>query len=248
MRSGSGINNDFYDQLGERWYEGADHPIALLRAEAVSRNAWVLDGLKAHAAPGARVLDAGCGGGFLTNALAAAGYAAAGVDRSRASLAQARARDATGTASYHAGDLVGLPFPDGAFDAVCAMDVLEHIEALDRAVAELARVLRPGGLFFYYTFNRNPLSWLLAVQGVRWIANAPPNVHVYRLLIKPRELRDLCELHALETEEQSGLRPAFDGALARLVFTRRVREDFRFVPSRSLAVGYLGRARKRARI
>lgn len=248
MRSGSGINNDFYDQLGALWYEGCDHPIALLRAEAVSRNAWVLEGLGAAARPGARVLDAGCGGGFLTNALAAAGYAAAGVDRSAASLEQAKAKDATRTASYHEGDLTSLPFASGTFDAVCAMDVLEHVEALDEAVAELSRVLRPGGLFFYYTFNRNPLSWLLAVQGVRWIRNAPPNVHVYRLLIKPSELRALCERHDLATEEQTGLRPAFDGALAHLVLTRRVREDFRFVPSRSLAVGYLGRARKRAGI
>ena len=248
MRSGSGINNDFYDQLGARWYEGADHPIALLRAEAASRNAWVLEGLKAAAAPGARVLDAGCGGGFLTNALAAAGYAATGVDRSAASLAQAEARDATGAASYRTGELTSLPFPDACFDAVCAMDVLEHIEPLEEAVAELSRVLRPGGLFFYYTFNRNPLSWLLAVQGVRWILNAPPNLHVYRLLIKPRELRALCDRHSLDTERQTGLRPALDGALAHLVLTRRVREDFRFVPSRSLAVGYLVRARKRARI
>jgi len=247
VRSDSGINNAFYDDLGERWYSGADHPIALLRVEARYRNAWVLEGLRrAFARKPARVLDVGCGAGFLTNELAAAGFEATGVDLSPRSLELARKRDATGRARYKEGDLTRLPFPDGGFDAVCAMDVLEHVEALDAAIAEVARVLAPGGRFFYYTFNRNWLSWLLAVQGVRWIANAPANVHVYRLLIKPAELRAACAAHALETEAQEGFRPAFDRAFLRLVATRRVPDDFRFVLTRSLAVGYLGRARKRA--
>jgi 2-polyprenyl-6-hydroxyphenyl methylase/3-demethylubiquinone-9 3-methyltransferase len=247
MRAGSGINNDFYDDLGERWYAGADHPIALLRVEARYRNAWVLGGLREAFGVGrALVLDVGCGAGFLTNELAASGFEATGVDLSARSLELAKSRDASKAARYKQGDLTRLPFPDGSFDAVCAMDVLEHVEDLDAALAEVARVLAPGGRFFYYTFNRNPLSWLLAVQGVRWIANAPDNLHVYRLLIKPEELKAACRAHGLETEEQTGFRPAFDAAFWRLVATRRVPEDFRFVLTPSLAVGYLGRARKRA--
>lgn len=245
MRERSGVNNDFYDQLGERWYEGADHPIALLRVEARRRNEWVLEGLReAFGAAPIHVLDLGCGGGFLSNVLGAAGFRVTGVDRSESSLAAARRRDATGSVRYRVGDLTRLPLEDASFDAVCALDVLEHVEDLEAAVSQAARVLKPGGRFFYYTFNRNPFSWLLAVQGLRWLENAPRDIHVYRLLIKPAELRACCARHGLETEVQTGFRPVLDGAFWRLVATRRVPDDFRFTLSRSLAVGYLGRARK----
>lgn len=246
MRAGSGINNDFYEHLNETWYEGSDHPIALLRVEAKFRNPWVLEGLReAFGGRPADVLDLGCGGGFLSNELAAAGHRVVGVDCSPSSLELAKKRDKTGTVRYLGGDLARLPLPASSFDAVCAMDVLEHVEALGAALDEVARVLRPGGRFYYYTFNRNPLSWLLAVQGVRWIRNAPANVHVYRLLIKPAELASLCAERGLETELQRGFGPVVDSAFWRLVRTRRVQPDFRFEFKKSLAVAYMGRARKK---
>jgi 2-polyprenyl-6-hydroxyphenyl methylase/3-demethylubiquinone-9 3-methyltransferase len=244
-RADSGINNEFYDELGERWYEGADHPIALLRVEARHRDPWVLDGLReAFAGKPVDVLDLGCGAGFLSNRLAEAGHRVTGLDRSAASLEAAKRRDAAGRVRWVTGDLSKLPFEPASFDAVCAMDVLEHIEDLGTAIDEIVRVLRPGGRFFYYTFNRNPLSWLLAVQGVRWIANSPANVHVYSLLIKPEELAALCAERGLLTEVQTGFRPCVDAAFWKLVFTRRVQEEFKFVTSSSLAVAYLGRAKK----
>jgi 2-polyprenyl-6-hydroxyphenyl methylase / 3-demethylubiquinone-9 3-methyltransferase len=246
MRSGSRINNEFYDGLNDLWYEGSDHPIALLRVEARYRNPWVLDGLReAFGDKPAAVLDLGCGAGFLSNELAAAGHAVTGVDRSPASLDMARRRDKTGSARYVEGDLTRLPLGAASFDAVCAMDVLEHIEDLPAALDEVARVLKPGGRFFYYTFNRNPLSWLLAVQGIRWIKNSPPNVHVYRLLIKPSELAALCAARGFETEAQLGFGPVINSAFWRLVRTRQVQEDFRFSFKKSLAVAYMGRARKK---
>src|SRR5690242_7095197 len=70
-RAGHGVNNDYYADLGTTWYEAEDTPIALLRAEARHRNPWIADTIAAELGPGGkRVLDLGCGGGFLANALA----------------------------------------------------------------------------------------------------------------------------------------------------------------------------------
>ncbi|MBI3564346.1 MAG: methyltransferase domain-containing protein [Elusimicrobia bacterium] len=142
------VNNAFYGELGALWHEGDGHAIALLRAEtrerlAYLRESFAREGVRA----GARVLDVGCGGGLVSNALAAEGYRVKGVDAAEGALASARARVPAGAeAVYAAADAYALPEPDGAFDAVLLLDVLEHFEEPARAVAEAARVLRPGGL------------------------------------------------------------------------------------------------------
>ena len=92
-----------------------------------------------------RVLDLGCGGGFLANHLAAHGHEVTGLDTIAANLAVARARDATGRVRYVQGDALALPFADEEFDRVVAAEVLEHIPADTAAIDELVRVLRPGG-------------------------------------------------------------------------------------------------------
>src|SRR5262245_2854642 len=77
------VNNDFYHQLGERWYTAEDDPIALLRAESRARNPWIASNiLQAFPSGEVRVLDIGCGGGFLSNYLAGAGFNVTGIDAS----------------------------------------------------------------------------------------------------------------------------------------------------------------------
>src|SRR4030095_16771587 len=177
----SPINNAFYDTLGERWYEAEDEPVSLLRAEGALKNPWVEERL--HAAftdRRARVLDVGCGAGFLANALAGSDFEVAGGDLSEESLEVARRRDGTGRVNYRRADALSLPFDEGEFDAVCAMDFLEHVPNPGEVIREAGRVLRKGGLFFFHTFNRNFLSWLFAIQGLRWfVRNTPKNLHVY---------------------------------------------------------------------
>jgi 2-polyprenyl-6-hydroxyphenyl methylase/3-demethylubiquinone-9 3-methyltransferase len=238
------VNNAIYETLGDRWYQAKDDPVALLRAEARQRTPWVLAHL-AEAGRPCRVLDVGCGAGFLASPLAAAGHQVIGLDAAADSLAVAARHDATGRVGWRRGDALALPFADGAFDAVCAMDVLEHVEAPARVVAEVARVLAPGGRFFFHTFNRTWLAWLVVIKGVEWfVANTPRHLHVLRLFVRPDELATMCRAHGLSPAAWEGVRPRVDAALWRMVRTGAVPDDFTFVLMRSLLLGYAGVARK----
>src|SRR6201999_1216443 len=114
-------------------------------------------------------------------------YRVTGLDASPESLVVAARHDETGSVRYERGDALALPYADASFDAVCAMDFLEHVEEPARVVAECSRVLRPGGLFFFHTFNRSFLAWLVVIKGVEWfVRNTPRDMHVLRLFIPPR--------------------------------------------------------------
>lgn len=240
------INNAFYDELDSMWNESSDHPIALLRAENALRNPWIQKILTNEFSHPVTVLDLGCGGGYLTNYLATKGHFVSGIDLSVQSLEVAKHHDQTQSVSYQRASADSLPFPDQSFDAVCAMDLLEHVESPAKVVAEAARVLKKGGLFFFHTFNRNLLSYFMVIKGIDWcFSNPPKNMHVYPLFIKPEELRLICESHRLQIEQTKGVRPEFSSqAFWKLVFTRKVDESFRFVFTDSLKTGYSGYALK----
>ena len=97
------INNAFYEALGDKWLTASDHPIALLRAENRLRNPWIASKLPSSS----KVLDMGCGAGFLTHELASAGHAVTGVDLSEESLNIARKRDKEGI--YLRADVTAIP-------------------------------------------------------------------------------------------------------------------------------------------
>lgn len=241
------VNNAIYDTLGSRWYDASDDPVALLRAESRLRNPWVLERIMSRFGPTARVLDVGCGAGLLTNYLARAGLAGVhGLDASASSLAVAAQHDDTRSVRYEVGDALSLPYADGSFDVVSAMDFLEHVEEPAQVIREAARVLRPNGLFFFHTFNRNFLAWLVVIKGLEWfVKNTPPDLHVLRLFLKPAEVREFCESCGLSTRELTGSRPVlFSRAFFRMLLTRVVPPDFRFRFTRSTLIAYTGYAEK----
>lgn len=236
------INNDFYEDLAEGWYTATDHPIALLRAENEVRVPWIIEQIGKNKT----VLDIGCGAGILTNALAQAGHEVHGIDLSPKSLEVAAQYDKTGKVTYQVANAYCLPYKEKTFDVVCAMDVLEHVEDPELLISEASRVLKPGGLFFFHTFNRNFLSYLVVIKGVEWcVPNAPKNMHVYPLFIKPEELSEMFERKNLSIEKIHGFRPKiFTRAFVQMLFSRKVPKEFGFCFSKSLQTGYCGFAKK----
>lgn len=240
------INNEFYDHLEEEWYTAFDHPIALLRAENAVRIPWIREEIARRFANKISILDIGCGAGLLTNALAKEGHSVSGIDLSETSLETAKRHDSTGKVHYEKANAYSLPFADQSFSAVCAMDVLEHVEEPHMLIAEASRVLKKDGVFFFHTFNRNFLSYLLIIKGVEWfVPNAPKHMHIYPLFIKPDELRLLCKNYALHVESFIGLRPSFSSSFFRMLFTRRIPKAFSFCFVKSLKTGYCGVAQKK---
>jgi 2-polyprenyl-6-hydroxyphenyl methylase/3-demethylubiquinone-9 3-methyltransferase len=242
------VNNQIYHELGERWYKAKDDPIALLRAESRARNPWIAGVIDEYfGTTKVRVLDVGCGAGFLSNDLARQGFAVTGLDASENSLAVARHHDETGTVTYQAGDAYQLPYADESFETACAMDLLEHIEEPERVIAEIGRVLKPGGLFFFHTFNRNWIAWLIVIKGVEWVVkNTPRDLHVLKLFIKPEELKALCEQSGLQVESLQGFVPKINQrAFWRMISTGLVDDEFEFHFSKSTLTGYTGFAMKR---
>lgn len=240
------INNEFYESYGERWYTAQDDPVALLRAENKVKFPWIIEQLRQHDLTQAKILDVGCGGGFLSNELAKLGFEVTGVDLSEESLKVAEAFDETHSVKYEVADAFHLPYPDRSFDVLTAMDFLEHVQNPGEVIKEFSRVLKPKGLFFFHTFNRNPLSHFVIIKLVEWfIKNTPKNMHVIELFIKPDELRKYCRDANMEVIELIGLRPVLSTISWRMVFTGIVSEKMRFETTPNTWLSYLGMAVKK---
>src|SRR5262249_20120265 len=209
-------------------------------------NPWIAENIRQAFPSGeVRVLDMGCGGGFLSNYLAGAGFTVTGLDAAAESLAIAQRHDATGRACYVMGDAYRLPSAEGAFQAACARDFLDHVDEPGRVVAEAARILHPSGLFFFATFNRNFISWLFGIKGVEWfVKNPPPRLHELSHFIKPAELRAMCEESGLRINELHGFAPRFNRAFARLLVTGWVAGGFTSQLGCNAVTGYIGMAEK----
>ena len=109
---------------------------------------------------------------------------------------------------YDVGVGEALPYRDSAFDAVVCVDVLEHVNDLTKVAEEVARVLRPCGMFLYDTINRNPLSWLATIKIAEDILGLlPKGTHDPRLFIKPKELEIELTNAGLVAGPQTGLGP-----------------------------------------
>lgn len=234
----SKINNEFYNNLGEKWFNATSHPVALLRAENRLRNPWIISHLKPHSS----VIDLGCGAGFLTNTLAQKGHTVTGVDISKGSLEQAALSDVTQSVTYLEADVTHVPLPSHSFDTVCAMDLLEHVTNPRAVVQEAARLLKPGGLFFFHTFNRTWLSWLIVIKGVEWcVKNAPPNMHVYNLFIKPKELFSWCQEAGMRVKDARGVGLRWSRwPTWKMVLSHTVPPNLEFCFNNSLRMGYSG--------
>jgi 2-polyprenyl-6-hydroxyphenyl methylase/3-demethylubiquinone-9 3-methyltransferase len=185
---------------------------------------------------GKRGLDLGCAGGFMAEALAARGALVTGLDPATAAVKAGRARSRTtgSRVDYLVGMGEHLPFQGTAFDVVVCVDVLEHVRDLAAVIAEVRRVLRPGGLFLFDTINRNPISALAVVTiAERVLRLLPPGTHQVEGFIRPAELRGLLRDQGFTVGPMVGLGPRG--------LDRRFDITFGRVPTK--AVLYLGHAR-----
>lgn len=240
------VNNEFYNHLGSRWYEADNDPIAVLRVEQEAKNPWVDEQIKKHFNTiNLKIADIGCGAGFLSNFLGKKYASVSGLDASESTLEIAKAKDSTGKVNYIQGDAYCLPFEDSSMDVVCAMDFLEHVDRPDRIIKECSRILKPGGLFFFHTFNRNFLSWLIVIKFMEWfVPNTPKNLHVLHLFIKPKELKLMMEVHSLYQQNIIGIGPQFNLGLVRSLLARRVLPGFGFKVGGPTLLGYMGHSIK----
>ena len=141
---------------------------------------------------GARVLDLGCAGGFMAESLALRGALVAGIDPAADAIAAAVAHaESTGlTITFDVGSGEALPYSEVTFDAVVCVDVLEHVADLQRVLAEVSRVLRPGGIFLFDTINCNLLARFVTITlGETLLRLLPGGTHDPAMFITPRELR-----------------------------------------------------------
>jgi len=141
------------------------------------------------------VVDLGCGGGLVTNALARLeGYSKlVGVDLSKAGLSYARSKAPNGTVpEFRLASMYETGLEDASFDVVIMSDVLEHLTDLPMMLKEVYRLLRPGGLFLFDTIDRSFFSYFVAIFGAEYVTGiVPKGSHDWGLFIRPSELGDL---------------------------------------------------------
>jgi 2-polyprenyl-6-hydroxyphenyl methylase/3-demethylubiquinone-9 3-methyltransferase len=221
-----------YDDLvGEWWRPGGAftmlHGIAAARARMIPP----------APRPGAVLLDVGCGAGLLAPHVAGKGYRHIGVDLVASALGLAADHGVTPVQ----GDALRLPVADNSADVVSAGELLEHVPDLPGTVAEVCRVLRPGGLLVLDTLNNTMACRLVAVTLAERVPGAAPaGIHDPKLFVDPKILTSECARHGVSLEVR-GVRPAV-GPMLRWLVTRK--GEIPIVPTWSTAVLYQGRGRK----
>jgi 2-polyprenyl-6-hydroxyphenyl methylase/3-demethylubiquinone-9 3-methyltransferase len=239
------VRTDWYDDADRAWWDETG-PARLLHAMNPVRAGFYLNQLREQdgAVDGRVVLDAGCGGGLVAARLAEAGASVVGLDASLPSLAVA-ARAVPKRFAPVAGSLERVPLADASVDAVVAADVLEHVGDLPAVVAELARVLAPGGLLLFDTVNRTAWAWFVAIFGAeRTVGLVPRGTHDWRLFIRPAELDRLMLGAGLAPVRVAGLVPRVTPALVARGLAARRADPPSWRVGRSRRASYLGCYRK----
>ena len=195
-----------FSDLAHRWWDKESEFRPLHQINPL-RLAWIEDIAELK---GKRVLDVGCGGGILADAMARSGADVLGIDLSTKALrvAQLHALEAqTEGVEYRevSAEALALEAP-GNFDVVTCMEMLEHVPDPSLVVQACATLVKPGGHVFFSTINRNAKAYLFAVVGAEYILNLlPRGTHDYAKLIKPSELAGYCRNSDLDVMRTKGL-------------------------------------------
>lgn len=195
-----------FSELAHRWWDQESEFKPLHQINPL-RLSWIQETVSL---PGKRVLDVGCGGGILSDAMARAGANVLGIDMSAKAL---------GVAQLHALEVQtqGIAFREitaedlaaeqpGQFDVVTCMEMLEHVPDPASVVKACAKLVKPGGHVFFSTINRNPKAFMLAIVGAEYVLGMlPKGTHEFAKFIKPSELAGFCRQADLVVERMRGL-------------------------------------------
>jgi len=195
-----------FSDLAHRWWDPESefaplHQINPLRLDWINAQAHLKD---------KQVLDVGCGGGILTDAMARLGAQTLGIDLATKSLkvAQLHALEAqTPNVQYREVSVEALAAEHPAsFDVVTCMEMLEHVPDPSSVVRACAQLVKPGGWVFFSTLNRNPKSFLFAIVGAEYVFNMlPRGTHEYAKFIRPSELARDCREAGLDWQHTRGM-------------------------------------------
>jgi 2-polyprenyl-6-hydroxyphenyl methylase/3-demethylubiquinone-9 3-methyltransferase len=195
-----------FSELAHRWWDPESEFRPLHQINPL-RLAWINASAQLQ---GKEVLDVGCGGGILTDAMARSGAKALGIDLAAKSLrvAQLHALEAqTPNVQYREVSVETLALERPAsFDVVTCMEMLEHVPDPASVVKACADLVKPGGWVFFSTLNRNPKSFLFAIVGAEYVLNLlPKGTHEYAKFIRPSELASACRTAGLEWQQTRGM-------------------------------------------
>lgn len=205
-----------FSELAETWWD-PEGPMKPLHRLMPARMRYLKDRLCRHfgrdgsvAEPlaGLRILDVGCGGGLVAEPLARLGAEVTGIDAAAKNVAAARRHSAEADLGidYRHGTAEGLAEAGERFDAVLALEIIEHVGDLDLFVRSLGRLVRPGGLVLFSTLNRTPKAYALAIVGAEYVLRwLPRGTHSFEKFVKPSELAARCRAAGLSIEDLTGL-------------------------------------------
>ena len=194
-----------FSALAAKWWDPTSefkplHEINPLRLEWINGRAPLT---------GKRVLDVGCGGGILAEAMAQKGATVTGIDLAEKSLkvAELHQLESGVDVTYECISAEDLAARDpSSFDVVTCMEMLEHVPDPASVVRACAALVKPGGPVFFSTINRNPKSYLFAVIGAEYVLNLlPRGTHDYMKFIKPSELSRFCRSTNLDVRGMTGM-------------------------------------------
>ena len=194
-----------FEALAARWWDPDGefrplHEINPLRANWIDEHSPVA---------GRQLLDVGCGGGILSEAMARRGATVTAIDAGAGALAVARRHrlEAGLEIDYRQSTAEALAEREGGrFDIVCCLEMLEHVPDPGAIIHACAALARPGGAVYFSTINRNPKAFLFAVVGAEYVLRLlPPGTHEYAKFIRPCELAAWLREAGLALEGLSGL-------------------------------------------